>query len=63
MPSTAGGAEDVVVSVRPLLGENHTNSVGPLPSDAGRASISGPEAPVSLRSARRARLASCLALR
>src|SRR5881392_1988505 len=29
IPSTVGGDELTVVSVRPLLGENHTNSVGP----------------------------------
>jgi ABC-type nitrate/sulfonate/bicarbonate transport system substrate-binding protein len=58
-----GGDADRVVSVRPLLGENHTNSVGAPGSTTGAAAISGPEAPLSFRSARRARLASCLALR
>ncbi len=62
-PGTTGGEADFVVSVRPLLGENHTYSVvDSCPGTAG-SSISGPEAPLSLRSAFRARFASCLALR
>ena len=61
-PSVVGIAAVGVVSVRPLLGENHTKSreAGPF---APGASISGPLVPLSRRSARRARFASCLALR
>ena len=52
----------VVVRVRPLLGENQTNSFEPWPFTPAD-SISGPLVPLSLRSAFRARFASCLALR
>ena len=58
-----GGAALGVVTVRPLLGENHTNSMGSPLSGPGSSAISGPAAPVSRRSAFRARFASCFALR
>jgi hypothetical protein len=61
-PSMLGTEAVVVVWVRPLLGENQTNSRGPAPFAPG-ASISGPLAPLSRRSALRARFASCFALR
>ena len=57
-----GVAAVVVVRVRPLLGENQTNSFEPWPFTPA-ASISGPLVPLSRRSAFRARFASCLALR
>jgi hypothetical protein len=58
-----GGIALGVVTVRPLLGENHTNSMAsPLPG-SGSSAISGPVAPDSRRSAFRARFASCFALR
>ena len=58
-----GAALFGVVRVRPLLGENQTNStISTAPTSAGSA-ISGPLVPVSRRSALRALLASSLALR
>jgi hypothetical protein len=62
-PSMLGVAAVVVVSVRPLLGENQTYSFEPWPPFTPAASISGPLVPLSRRSAFRARFASCLALR
>ena len=52
-----------VVSVRPLLGENQTNSVADAAAASGPSAISGPLVPLSRRSALRAFLASSLALR
>src|SRR3972149_8646596 len=62
IPSITGWAAVRVVRVRFLLGENQTYSTG-ASAGSGDASISGPDTPLSLRSSRRWRLASCLAFR
>src|SRR5512146_1851181 len=63
IPGTTGGDADCVVSVRPLLGENQTYSAGDSAPSGSASAISGPDVPLSFRSAFLARLASCLALR